>query len=398
MSVRKKQSSRPPAQTKGSDLARHAASVWTSLLEVPLLEPAGTATKTMKLTAYRTLRTGFRLYETMTAADQKAGLLRASKSKKVSIAKVRSLLAAECGIVDDRTFQRMASTLPPRIKAELGSLRAMSKSGRAQRLEALKNDEVLELLLHLTRLLANEKPKNIGLGRAVRVALFGSVALLVLLVTKLGTVGNVTSTLKQSRPQKPAGPQRATEKPAERATQKPAELTTEKPAELTTEKPAELTTQKPAERAKEKPAERAKEKPAKLTKKQGDTMFNAKNYDGAIECYTKAFGQCEHKRSNLAKDIVNNRSACYQHKKNFHDMVRDAGFVLDIEPTNQKALIRRGLGYEALGRFELALQDMQQVLHLSTPPDDKFVGIATAAQSRISSALREEEEMKTDGS
>ncbi len=173
-------------------MERHAANVWTSLIDDPLLEPAGTATKTMKRARYETLRlahkdmrAGFRLYETMTAAEQKAGLRRASK--KVPMAKARSLLAAECGIMDgDSNFQRVASTLPPHIKAELSSLRAMSTSERTQRLEALKNYEVLELLLHLTRLLGTLKTNLISVLRMSKRMLFllgASIVIPVLFIT-----------------------------------------------------------------------------------------------------------------------------------------------------------------------------------------------------------------------
>ena len=158
------------------------------------------------------------------------------------------------------------------------------------------------------------------------------------------------------------------------------------------EKLKELRTQIDPQLKKAAMAKRSSMSPAELTKEKGNDDFKNANFDGAIGWYTKALDQVGDKTSKLAKDIYNNRCACHQQQSNYQAMIEDASAVLELEPENLKALTRRGLAFEGMERFKLALQDIRQVLFIN-PGND----VANKAQHRISSALRREEKMKKDG-
>jgi len=121
-----------------------------------------------------------------------------------------------------------------------------------------------------------------------------------------------------------------------------------------------------------------------LEKERGNDAFKNAQYDKAIEHYTKALNLTSDKSSELAISCYNNRSACNQQMSNFQAVVEDTTCVLEIDPTNLKALLRRGLAFEGLERYKSALQDIRAVLTI-----DPKVEIANKAQHRIGSAVRQ---------
>jgi stress-induced-phosphoprotein 1 len=66
--------------------------------------------------------------------------------------------------------------------------------------------------------------------------------------------------------------------------------------------------------------------------------------------------------SELALKVYNNRAACYKQLSNFDGTIEDSTNVLEYEPDNIKALVRRAQAYEACERYKLSLQDVRQVL------------------------------------
>ena len=83
-------------------------------------------------------------------------------------------------------------------------------------------------------------------------------------------------------------------------------------------------------------------------------------------------------------DILNNRAACNHQLGSHAAIVNDTTAVLEVEPHNIKALLRRGLALEAMERFRSALQDIRAVLAI-----DPRVEIANKAQHRIGGAVRQ---------
>lgn len=70
----------------------------------------------------------------------------------------------------------------------------------------------------------------------------------------------------------------------------------------------------------------------------------------AIGKYTECLDNLPDKRSPLAIKCYSNRSACYKQLSNFDATVEDTTAVLEVEPNNVKALVRRAQAFEAIER------------------------------------------------
>ncbi|KAK9240432.1 mitochondrial precursor protein [Lipomyces kononenkoae] len=99
-------------------------------------------------------------------------------------------------------------------------------------------------------------------------------------------------------------------------------------------------------------------------KNAGNAEFKKKNYEKAIELYTKAIS--------LSPDAVfySNRAACYSAQERWDKVVEDATAALELEPEYLKALSRRGNAYEKLEQFPDAIVDYTAVCILSGSPND----------------------------
>ena len=62
--------------------------------------------------------------------------------------------------------------------------------------------------------------------------------------------------------------------------------------------------------------------------------------------------------------VYANRAACYKQLSNFDGTIGDCTAVLEYQPENAKALIRRAQAYEACERYKSSLQDVRAVLAL----------------------------------
>jgi stress-induced-phosphoprotein 1 len=118
-------------------------------------------------------------------------------------------------------------------------------------------------------------------------------------------------------------------------------------------------------------------------KEEGNDMFKAARFEDAIPKYSQAYEACADKTSEIAIKILNNRAACFKQIGNHEGVVRDCSTVLEHEPRNEKALLRRALAFEALEKYRLALQDIREALAIN--PGNK---LANEAQHRIGRAVR----------
>lgn len=84
-------------------------------------------------------------------------------------------------------------------------------------------------------------------------------------------------------------------------------------------------------------------------KQQGNAAFTAKDYDKAIELFTKAIEVSETPNHVL----YSNRSACYTSLKKFSDALNDANECVKINPSWSK-------GYNRLGAAHLGLGDLDE--------------------------------------
>ena len=62
---------------------------------------------------------------------------------------------------------------------------------------------------------------------------------------------------------------------------------------------------------------------------------------------------------------LSNRATCYAQFHNYKKVIEDATKVLELDPKHVKALIRRGLAYEATEKYKLGLEDMRQAQAVS---------------------------------
>lgn len=126
-------------------------------------------------------------------------------------------------------------------------------------------------------------------------------------------------------------------------------------------------------------------------KAEGNDHFKKQEFEKAIAKYHEALNHPDTTAGNnkLYISCWNNISEC---RKQLHDhagTVEAAGYVLEYDPHNIKALLRRGLAFEALEKFQIGLEDIRTVL-LRHPTDRK----ANAAQHRMSNALRQKRAMR----
>jgi len=126
--------------------------------------------------------------------------------------------------------------------------------------------------------------------------------------------------------------------------------------------------------AKVKPRWEAMEKKRKASlssteiyKERGDEAYKAANFEGAIEFYSQCISALKREgkeSSELAMKTLSNRAACYKQISNFDGTIEDCTGVLELDPENVKALIRRAQAFEAVERYRFALQDVKTVLSM----------------------------------
>ena len=85
----------------------------------------------------------------------------------------------------------------------------------------------------------------------------------------------------------------------------------------------------------------------------------------AIEHYSKCLKGLQNRgesQSDLALKAHANRAACYKQISNFDGVIEDCTAVLEVDPENVKALVRRAQAFEGVERYRFALQDVKTVL------------------------------------
>ncbi|KPI84494.1 putative stress-inducible protein STI1 [Leptomonas seymouri] len=114
----------------------------------------------------------------------------------------------------------------------------------------------------------------------------------------------------------------------------------------------------------------------------GNSLFKAGKYDQAAEFYGRAI---ELQKEPVKEKAVYyaNRAACHQQTHMYTLMIDDCNAALEIDPANVKAYLRRGIAYEGMEKWKLALEDYTKAQSLSP-------GVAGASQGvlRCQRALR----------
>ena len=113
---------------------------------------------------------------------------------------------------------------------------------------------------------------------------------------------------------------------------------------------------------KQEKSRRSKLTGPELYKEKGDDQYKNAQFEAAIAEYTKCLDALAKKNalgSPLAVKTYSNRAACYKQISNFDGTISDCTAVLEVEPDNVKALIRRAQAFEGVERYRFALQDVK---------------------------------------
>lgn len=105
-------------------------------------------------------------------------------------------------------------------------------------------------------------------------------------------------------------------------------------------------------------------------KEEGNNLFRNKQYDEALEFYSKAITYCpedEENKENLAT-FYGNRSAAYFTLDEHELVVEDCIAALQLKPDYVKVLARRMISYEKLEKYEEALSGTNQGQIISLLP------------------------------
>lgn len=121
---------------------------------------------------------------------------------------------------------------------------------------------------------------------------------------------------------------------------------------------------------------------AMLMKEEGNVHFRESRYEKALEAYTKALDLTSTPEEK--ETLLVNRAAVYSTNtmQNYDHAIVDCTNALEINPHNLKALLRRGLAYEAIEKYKLSLQDMKTVI--KADPQNK---VANEATHRLQKAI-----------
>lgn len=98
-------------------------------------------------------------------------------------------------------------------------------------------------------------------------------------------------------------------------------------------------------------------------KEEGNRRFQTKDYVGALEQYDSALKLTPKNHPDRAV-FHSNRAACLMQMKptDYETVIAECTMALQVQPRFVRALLRRARAYEAIGKNELALQDVQILL------------------------------------
>jgi len=128
---------------------------------------------------------------------------------------------------------------------------------------------------------------------------------------------------------------------------------------------------------------------------RGNELYKNGYMDQAIDMYSRAVETIKAKHRDelrinekkLLAKYYSNRAQTRIQLQEYEKAVQDCTFALELDPNNMKAMIRRGMCYENLGRLALAVEDMKAALSSGhTPP--ALTELALTIKARAQSTLR----------
>ncbi|KAH6795508.1 hypothetical protein C2S51_036494 [Perilla frutescens var. frutescens] len=98
-------------------------------------------------------------------------------------------------------------------------------------------------------------------------------------------------------------------------------------------------------------------------KEEGNRRFQAKDYVGALLQYENALKLTPKTHPDRAV-FHSNRAACLMQMKpiDYETVISECNLALQVQPSFVRALLRRARAFEAIGKYEMAMQDVQLLL------------------------------------
>ncbi|KAI3466533.1 hypothetical protein Pfo_023196 [Paulownia fortunei] len=127
-------------------------------------------------------------------------------------------------------------------------------------------------------------------------------------------------------------------------------------------------------------------------KEEGNRRFQAKDYVGALQQYENALKLTPKMHPDRAV-FHSNRAACLMQMKpiDYETVISECTLALQVQPHFVRALLRRARAFEALGKYEMAMQDVQSLLIA-----DSNHGDALEIAGRLRMALGPRQEAQQD--
>ncbi|KAF5472730.1 hypothetical protein F2P56_009423 [Juglans regia] len=102
---------------------------------------------------------------------------------------------------------------------------------------------------------------------------------------------------------------------------------------------------------------------AQELKEEGNKRFQNKDYAGALEQYDNALRVTPKTHPDRAV-FHSNRAACLMQMKpiDYETVIAECNMALQVQPRFFRALLRRARAFEAIGKYEMAMQDVQVLL------------------------------------
>lgn len=121
--------------------------------------------------------------------------------------------------------------------------------------------------------------------------------------------------------------------------------------------------------------------PAMAARQEGNAHFKGGRIDEAIASYTEALDKLTDEDDPIP--IYNNRALCYQQLYSYKKVIADCTSVLELDPKNVKALVKRAQARQALEKYEEALEDVRAALAV-----DGTIQQARQLQHQLQQAIR----------
>lgn len=131
---------------------------------------------------------------------------------------------------------------------------------------------------------------------------------------------------------------------------------------------------------------------AEKRKEEGNAFFKKGLIDQALSAYDEALDLCSDLTGELSLTIRNNRANCHHQLSNYEAVIAETSFVLEHQPNNLKALIRRMVALEPLEKYERALEDARHVLR-HAPGNE----VANRLQHRLGKLVRDKHREQNGG-